>query len=389
MKDYRAVSSAIYGPSKEQLVMSVSVVAARDQQDIRLEYTDKKPIDTGSIASVRERFDWLHQTIVDTTHKQIAVAPNLSTPVVFGVPENFAGLDLTDTLRRTYADVLKIAPMPLAQRLARERIKKDKRKKQRSQTDDGISEKLRRFLDGTAGLVGRGTRERQANEKDGGDDRTVWDLDKALVEELMRKALGKTKGLDRQRMSFHPRLFKPLEHGVIDDMKDEGRRTEIAARLLDAERTGLLLELKARTEAGDALAHQMLRAYAIARADNAMRGYATRVPLHRADSRFILVAPPIPPFSTSPEYNFLQWFDLRTVFGERVMHWLQSSHPICVKAPGDAVSPAFADVAATYAYQLKVYAETGTQFSPAVVMIRHENAASSTNPPATATEEEV
>lgn len=377
-KAYRAVSSAIYGPDKDSLVMSVSVVASRARQDIRLEYTDKQPIDTGSTASVRERFDWLHKTIVDTTRQQISVDKRLSTPVVFGVPEDFAGLDITDTLRNAYRDVLKPKASPLGQRHARDRQRKLK-ERERNDGKPQISEKLQRFLTGNAGLFDSNARGKSA-KKSSEDTRDVWDLDKQLIEELMRKSLARAGGLGRDRMSFHPRLFKPLEHGIIDGIKS-GAKPEITEALVNTEGGSQLEQWRAKAEAGEAMAHQMLRMYAIARAENAMMGYLSRIPLQSASSRFILIAPPISPFKTSPEYNFIQWLDLREIFGARVIELMSCNHPICIKAPGDTPSPAFADVAATYAYQLQVFAETGSQVSPAVVMIRHDTPTSSANRP--------
>ncbi|HRH93964.1 MAG TPA: hypothetical protein PKV72_05540 [Candidatus Peribacteria bacterium] len=380
MPAYRAISSAVYGESKGTLVMSTSVVAAHGEDDIRLEETLKEPIDTSSPDSVRARFDHLLATLVRTVGKQKEVYGGLSVPVVFGVPKNFKGLDLTDTLRTAYAQLLGKHPVPRSA----EQIRKEKREAQ-AKRKPKVTDQERRvsdFLSGRKGFFGRPniTRSAPADGNSATEDRgDVWDLDKPLVEHLLRQTCAERLGPGGWRkpaekykfdVSFHPRLFQPLHHGTQEALRSEDAIERIASRaaMIRPLRGNEFEEAYEKAMAGDQQALEKLRSMAREEARHTAEGYARHIaPGH--SSRFVMIAPPIPPFTTRPEYNFLQWFDLRKVFGEEFAKLLNIQHPVCIKGPADQPSPAFADVAATYAFQLKRLADTGNQDGRGTVMI--------------------
>jgi hypothetical protein len=382
-KVYRAVSSAVYGKEKDSLVMSVSVVGAHGEDDIRLEETTKEPIDTSSPESVRARFDHLLATLVRTVGKQKEVYGGLSVPVVFGVPKDFKGLDLTNTLRTAYAQVLRNHPVPRSPEVIRKEKRQARLKKEPKETDQ--ERRVRDFMSGKLGMFGRPTVKRftssetnpASETEDGGD---VWDLDKPLVEHLLRQACAERQGPGGWKkpaekykfdVSFHPRLFQPLHHGTQEALRSEDVHERMASRIsmIRPERGAEFQAEYEKATAGDQQALEKLRSMAREEALYTAKGYAQNIRTTGSLSRFILIAPPIPPFTTRPEYNFLQWFDLRKVYGDTFAKLLGIQHPICVKAPADPPSPAFADVAATYAFQLKRLADTGNQDGRGTVMI--------------------
>lgn len=380
MPAYRAISSAVYGESKDKLVMSTSVVAAYGEDDIRLEETLKLPIDTASPESVRARFDHLLATLVQTVGKQKEIYGGLSVPVVFGVPKNFKGLDLTDTLRTAYAQLLGKHPVPRSA----EQIRKEKKAAQANQKPK-VTDRERRvsdFLSGRKGFFGRPNikRTESADPNSATEDRgDVWDLDKPLVEHLLRQACaerlgpgGWKKPAEKYKFdaSFHPRLFQPLHHGTQEALRSEDvvERFVSRASMVRPLRGAEFQEAYEKAMAGDQQALEKLRTMAREEARHTAEGYARNIAPGQS-SRFIMIAPPVPPFTTRPEYNFLQWFNLRKVYGEEFAKLLAINHPVCIKGPADPPSPAFADVAATYAFQLKRLADTGNQDGRGTVMI--------------------
>ncbi len=376
---YRALSSAIYGETKDTLVMSTSVVAAYEEDDIRLEQTEKHPIDTASVDSVRERFGHLLRLLTDTIGQQKEVYGGLSVPVVFGVPSNFKGLDLTDTLRSAYADTLRRHPVPGEAR----RKEKVKKKKERGGGQPLPPKSLTDFMTGRKGFLGSPIirQTKSPDEQTTNDEGDVWDLDKQVVEHLLRQsAAARTGGAGpgspaekyKYDLTFHPRLFRPIEHGIQSSLRSNDPVERLASRMsmLRPQRGMELQEQYDKAAAGDQQALEKLREMAREEARSLAMTYAARFQHHKGSlSRFVMLAPPIPPFTTRPEYNFLQWFDLRKVFGDEFTRLLGFQHPVCIKAPGDTPSPAFADVAATYAYQLMLLRQTGNQDTRSTVMI--------------------
>ncbi len=330
MATLSGIASAVYGNDEEQK-FTLSVVTSTQRHDAQLISTQTHPVDIHSPASLRERFDCLFSAVARAVRERRDQEVASPVPVITGCPVHFPMAATYAHLRVAYAHLF--AP-PGAGRA---------QKKRRAQL-----------------AAKRATDVSPSHEED--DART------AMVQfgDMLGRYLARA-GVPAGSIDFHPRGFavEELQPGAMERIRQEGTEsTEEEVRWL---------ALKERADGGDVAALEQLRFITRIQATLYARSLL-RVRRGIADSRFFGFGPRVEPLTTRPRYNFIRWFDLRTVFGEELIRVLRLDHHVAPIAPGDAAMPQFTDPLATIlADQHDVL--TGNKQKTAVIMLREQRPA--------------